>query len=220
LGRITSTKLRNIEIEEVEKMSSYDPDKEDTTIYKVVVNHEEQYSIWPEYKENPLGWVDVGKSGLKAECLAYIKEVWTDMRPLSLRKKMEEMARNPSPPPPPPDPNRPREKSLVDRLCEGDHPVEAGLRPERTVKLLKEAIDRDYVHIKFTETKGGTELGVRLDRDACDFSNADFENGTGRIHLEGGLTLDYVKVKCIADLDLKSLEGRGHLVKVAASPES
>lgn len=65
-------------------------EKEDTTIYKVVLNHEEQYSIWPADRENPLGWRDEGKTGLKAECLAHIKEVWTDMRPLSLRKKMEE----------------------------------------------------------------------------------------------------------------------------------
>ncbi|HEX6046473.1 MAG TPA: MbtH family NRPS accessory protein [Pyrinomonadaceae bacterium] len=64
-------------------------EREDTTIYKAVVNHEEQYSIWPAHRENPLGWNDTGKSGLKADCLAYIKEVWTDMRPLSLRKKME-----------------------------------------------------------------------------------------------------------------------------------
>jgi uncharacterized protein YbdZ (MbtH family) len=196
-------------------MSWHDPDKEDSTIYKVVVNHEEQYSIWPEYKDNPLGWKDVGKAGPKAECLAYVKEVWTDMRPLSLRKKMEEMAKNP--PPPPPDPNRPKEKSLVDKLSEGSHPVEAGLRPERTVKLFKEAIDRNYVHIKFTNTKGGTELGVRLDRDGCDFNNADFENGVGTVHIEGGLTLDYVKVRCIADIDLTSLQGQGHLIKISVA---
>jgi uncharacterized protein YbdZ (MbtH family) len=201
-------------------MSWHDPDKEDITIYKVVVNHEEQYSIWPEYKENPLGWNPVGKEGLKAECLAYIKEVWTDMRPLSLRKKMEEMAKNPPPPPLPPNPNKPREKSLVDKLCEEGHPVEVGLRPERTVKLFKEALDRGYVHIKFNKTKGGTELGVRLDRDGCDFSKAEFEKGSGTIHIEGGLTLDYVKVKCIADLDLATLEGTGHLVKVEAKGES
>jgi MbtH protein len=66
----------------------YQSDQEDITIYKVVVNHEEQYSIWPSEKENPLGWKDAGKSGLKSECLEYIKEVWTDMRPLSLRQKM------------------------------------------------------------------------------------------------------------------------------------
>ena len=67
----------------------YDDEKEDTTIYKVVVNHEEQYSIWPAERENPNGWKDAGKSGLKDECLAYVKEVWIDMRPLSLRKKMD-----------------------------------------------------------------------------------------------------------------------------------
>ena len=197
-------------------MSWHDPDKEDTTTYKVVVNHEEQYSIWPDYKEIPLGWKDVGAVGPKAECLAFIGEVWTDMRPLSLRKKMEEMARNPLPPPPPPDPNTPREKSLVDRLCEGDHPVEAGLRPEKTVKLFKEAIDRNYVHIKFTKTRGGTELGVRLDREACEFSRADFDRGSGAVHVEGNLTLDYVKVRCIADIDLATLEGVGHLEIVKA----
>ena len=66
-------------------------DDEDTTIYKVVVNHEEQYSIWPADRENAPGWRDAGKSGLKAECLAYVREVWTDMRPLSLRRRMDEM---------------------------------------------------------------------------------------------------------------------------------
>lgn len=62
---------------------------EDSLTYVVVVNHEEQYSIWPEHKDIPLGWSDAGKHGSKAECLEYIKEVWTDMRPLSLRKAME-----------------------------------------------------------------------------------------------------------------------------------
>jgi MbtH protein len=64
-------------------------DTDDDTIYKVVVNQEEQYSIWPDDRENLLGWRDAGESGSKTECLAYIKEVWTDMRPLSLKKKME-----------------------------------------------------------------------------------------------------------------------------------
>jgi MbtH protein len=58
-------------------------------IYKVVVNHEEQYSIWIADRENPQGWRDGGKGGTKEECLAYIESVWTDMRPLSLRRKME-----------------------------------------------------------------------------------------------------------------------------------
>ena len=64
-------------------------DMEDTTVYSVVVNHEEQYSIWPTDRENAPGWTVVGKVGTKAECLAYIGKIWTDMRPLSLRRKME-----------------------------------------------------------------------------------------------------------------------------------
>jgi MbtH protein len=56
--------------------------------YKVVVNGEEQYSIWPTYKPLPAGWFDAGKSGSRDECLAYIKEVWTDLRPLSLRSRL------------------------------------------------------------------------------------------------------------------------------------
>ena len=66
-----------------------DSQTDDTTVYKVVLNHEEQYSIWPADKDNPLGWRDAGKSGPKVECLAFIKEVWTDMRPLSLRRQMD-----------------------------------------------------------------------------------------------------------------------------------
>ncbi len=63
---------------------------EDTRAYKVVVNHEEQYSIWLADREPPNGWREVGKQGSKQECLDHIKEVWTDMRPLSLRKQMEQ----------------------------------------------------------------------------------------------------------------------------------
>ncbi len=65
-------------------------EEEDTRTYTVVMNHEEQYSIWFADRELPKGWQAVGKTGLKAECLAHIKEVWTDMRPLSLRKWMDE----------------------------------------------------------------------------------------------------------------------------------
>jgi MbtH protein len=62
---------------------------EHNTNYRVVVNHEGQYSIWPVERENPIGWRDAAKSGSKAECLDYINEVWTDMRPLTLRKSMD-----------------------------------------------------------------------------------------------------------------------------------
>ena len=61
----------------------------DNTVYKVVLNDEEQYSIWPAERENPPGWRDGGKQGRKDECLAYITEVWTDMRPRSLRRALD-----------------------------------------------------------------------------------------------------------------------------------
>ena len=62
----------------------------DLTIYTVVINHEEQYSIWPSDRELPLGWTAAGKTGTKDEVMDYIKGVWTDMRPLSLRRQMDE----------------------------------------------------------------------------------------------------------------------------------
>jgi uncharacterized protein YbdZ (MbtH family) len=189
---------------------------EDKTIYKVVVNHEEQYSIWPEYKENAPGWNDAGKVGTKAECLAYIKEVWTDMRPLSLRKKMEELARNPPPAAPSPSPSE-KYESLVERLCAEDQPVAVALRPEPSVKAFKQALDGGYVRVKFANTNGGTELGFKVDKDASDLSEADFNEGTGRVRVVGGLSLDYTKVRCIANIDLATLAGLGRLEKVEAA---
>jgi MbtH protein len=67
-------------------------DQEDKKIYAVVMNHEEQYSIWAKGREIPRGWRAVGKEGHKSECLEYIDQVWVDMRPLSLRKAMETLA--------------------------------------------------------------------------------------------------------------------------------
>jgi uncharacterized protein YbdZ (MbtH family) len=200
-------------------MSGWD-EQEDTTIYKVVMNHEEQYSIWPADRENPLGWQDVGKSGPKAECLAYIQEVWTDMRPLSLRKQMEEAARHREPPAttslPESAPETTARDDLVQRLCVGEHAVEASLRPEQSAQALKACIDLGYVQIKFVNTRGGTELGVRLDQHATDLGQADFARQSGRVHLVGGLTLNYVKVRCIADIDLATLTGQGHLELVVS----
>jgi MbtH protein len=69
-------------------------EEHDTRTYRVVVNDEEQYSIWLLERELPAGWRDIGKHGLKAECLSHIEEVWTDMRPLSLRRHMEAAERS------------------------------------------------------------------------------------------------------------------------------
>lgn len=98
---------------------------------------------------------------------------------------------------------------LVQKLSEGDHPVIAS-RADSTEEL-KKSIDRGYVLVKFTDTRGGTELGIRLDTAATNLTGADFEKETGAVHLVGGLTLNYVKVRCIADIDVASRQGKGHL---------
>lgn len=101
---------------------------------------------------------------------------------------------------------------LVHKLSEGEHPVEVRLRPEATVEAFRESIDRGVVHIRFTDTRGGTELGVRIEPEQCDLSQADFAGKKGKAHLVGSLSLNYVKVQCVADIDLKTLSGSGHLV--------
>lgn len=102
--------------------------------------------------------------------------------------------------------------NLVQKLSQGDHPVEVSLRPEKSAAALKRRIDEfNYVHVKFTDTLGGTELGVSLDRNESNLADGDFEQGKGQIKLAGRLKLDYVPVKCVAEIDLSTLTGSGHL---------
>jgi hypothetical protein len=99
---------------------------------------------------------------------------------------------------------------LVQKLTQ-EQPIIASLRPETNLQYLKAAVDRAYVYIKFTETRGGTELGIRLIPDMSDLTKADWESGTGSIHIVGDLVLDYVPVRFHGDIDLASLAGTGRL---------
>jgi hypothetical protein len=108
---------------------------------------------------------------------------------------------------------------LTQRLATGDHPVSVG-GPQPSLEELKNRIEEiGWVFIKFTDTRGGTDLGIRLDREASDFSAADFENATGTVHVEGNLTLNYDPVRLIADIDLATLNGTGHLELREEVPE-
>lgn len=98
---------------------------------------------------------------------------------------------------------------LVQRLAEGNHPIIASRY--QSAQELKQAIDRGYVLLKFTDTRGGTELGVRLDNTATNLSGADFVQSTGIVQLVGNLTLNYVPVRYVANVDLVTLNGTGHL---------
>ncbi|MCK4764060.1 MAG: MbtH domain protein [Candidatus Aminicenantes bacterium] len=99
---------------------------------------------------------------------------------------------------------------LVERLTK-EQSVEASPH-EKTAKSLKECIDRNYVHILFTKT--GTEVGIELDKPNCKYVGCDFEKGEGTAHFEGGLILNYDMVRCIADINLSDLKGKGRLAPV------
>jgi hypothetical protein len=101
---------------------------------------------------------------------------------------------------------------LVQRLSQGEHTVTVGGPIPSLEEFKKRVEDMGYVFIKFTGTRGGTDLGVRVDKQATDLSQADFAQAKGVAHVEGTLTLNYVKVRCVADIDLATLNGNGHLV--------
>lgn len=101
---------------------------------------------------------------------------------------------------------------LVQRLSQGFHPMAIGGPRPSLVDLKKRLEEVGYVFVKFTSTRGGTDLGVRVDLAATHFDQANFAQGTGTVHIEGALTLNYVPVRCVADIDLATLQGLGHLI--------
>ncbi len=173
-------------------------EQEDLTVYKVVLNHEEQYSIWPADRENPDGWRDGGKSGLKQECLDYIDEVWTDMRPLSLRQQMADDAR--------------QINATVAPFTQAPHPVEIAWRPDTTAADVKQAVELGFIPVAFVEAPTLPGVGINVDHATSDLSNADWEAGLGTIHLEGQGTIYAVgKVHVVADIDLAVKAGQAQL---------
>ena len=99
---------------------------------------------------------------------------------------------------------------LVKRLSEGKHEVVIGHRDEPYDEI-KQRIEDGYIHVKFTQTKGGTELGVNIDLDKTNVGNVDFSAGEGSLHIEGTTNLNYNEVRCISDIDLKTRKGKGYL---------
>jgi hypothetical protein len=99
---------------------------------------------------------------------------------------------------------------LTERLTV-DQPIIMGGADPTVEELRDRTGEMGYVLVKFTETRGGTELGFPLDRETTDLSEADFDNGTGTVHVEGNLTLNDDPVRCIADINLATLKGTGRL---------
>jgi len=185
--------------------------------YRVVVNDEEQYSIWAEDKELPAGWFAEGMVGSKETCLDHIEKVWTDMRPKSLRERLAagplDAAEGLLPPDDEPD------DSLVRRLADGSHPVVVagvGDRGEaESIERFRQRLDRGHVNVLFPETRGGTELGLRFDPGSVDRSGCDFASRSGRLALAGELNLDGVDVRCEVELSLAELAGTGRLIPLS-----
>ena len=106
---------------------------------------------------------------------------------------------------------------LVRRLSESKHEVIIGHRDE-PYEEIKQRIDDGYIHIKFTQTKGGTELGINVDLNATNIQNLDFTKGKGLLHIEGTTNLNYNAVRLIADIDLASRKGEGYLQVESEEP--
>lgn len=107
---------------------------------------------------------------------------------------------------------------LVQQLTKGDHPVTVGGSRPSLADFQKRLSSSGYVFITFSETRGGTDLGMRVDKQATDVSRADFARGEGVVHVEGVLTLNYVAVRCVAEIDLHTLHGTGRLVLREEAP--
>lgn len=99
---------------------------------------------------------------------------------------------------------------LVKRLSEGKHEVIIGHRDEPYDEI-KQRIEDGYIHVKFTQTKGGTELGINVDLDKTNVGDVNFSKGEGSLHIEGTTNLNYNEVRCISDIDLKTRKGEGYL---------
>jgi hypothetical protein len=106
---------------------------------------------------------------------------------------------------------------LTERLTV-DQPIVMGGADPTAEELRERTGEMGYVLVKFTETRGGTELGFPLDRDATDISGANFDQGTGSVHVEGHLVLNDDPVRCIADIDLSTLKGTGRLALEEKAP--
>lgn len=174
--------------------------------HHVVVNHEQQYSIWAS-AEPPAGWQVVGQPGTRDECLDRIATLWTDMRPLSLREFMSAELQPIEDSLPEPD----LEPTLVDRLC-CEQDIELELFAAPSLELLRERLEQGVLHLRFPATRGPTILAIELDPDTR-AKAATLDADTPALELYGALQLDFVDLHCRARIALGDLRGRGSLIR-------
>ncbi len=185
-----------------------------TEQFQVVVNHEEQYSYWAVDRDLPAGWRAEGTVGSKQACLDHIERVWTDMRPKSLREALEAGTAGEALESVPDADNEP-DDALVRRLADGPHPVVVtGVGDpdaDDAIRRFRERLDRGQLQVRFTDTRGGTELGLRFEPASVDRAGCDFDTRSGQLTVAGELNLDGVDVRCEVQLSLADLAGSGRL---------
>ena len=178
---------------------------QDTTTYKVVVNHENQHSLWPADRENAPGWNDAGMSGSKQDCLAYVDTHWTDLRPLSLQQAMAERARE--------------AQETVRPLTEQPHPITLPWSDLSALQLAQ-ALERGFIAIAFPAAPSLPAIGIFLEPEHVNRSQADFSAATGVLHAEGTGTIYAVgKVRASIDLDIATMTGQA-LLTLTDAPTS
>ena len=187
--------------------------------FRVVVNHEDQYSLWPAERELPAGWEEAGVSGTRDECLAHVERVWTDMRPRSVRPRGERHA-----PVGAASPVEAPDGSVVERLGAGEHPVELVLvdADHADRNGLRRELERGRVRLRFPGTRGGTEVGVELeDPDALAMALAGLDEADRKatsLQLAGSASVDDVEVRCVATIQVDTLSGTGRLIAREDAP--
>jgi hypothetical protein len=105
---------------------------------------------------------------------------------------------------------------LIERL-KNVQEIELAIRPSSTPDSFRSALERGYVPVRFPNTRGGTELGVKLDPAGTEWSKADFSKSTGQVLLAGELTLDYTRVRFEGAIDVSTMKGTGNLQPVEES---
>lgn len=171
--------------------------------YNVVVNAEEQYSIWPKYQKIPNGWHSIDFVGSKNECLDYIGVIWKDIRPLSLRKRLSQNLRYDEA-----GVNSEKIKyetqhtSLVDLLLSKQHDI---VLPVESKDKLFEEVNSGYLNVIVLDTKGRTELNITIAKNSCPVEGS--LTAQKDLSLCGNIELDYQKLKFDINLDLVHLKG-------------
>lgn len=103
---------------------------------------------------------------------------------------------------------------LVRRLIEQEQDVEVSFRPRATAESFENCLKRGYIHLLFPNTKGGTELGIRIDPARSNVKEADFKQQKGKLLLAGTLQLDFIEVRCSAEIDAATFKGKARLEEV------